>query len=191
MELENLVFFSRSLLCVGSPVILLPRGLNFPLSDAGGFWLEVLPDQPMQYEYAGTLQYDLHGSQLLMEKFFKRFRSSACDERDAAALFAQATFRNYGSPVVSLMRCYAKVSQLLESLFPTLVATHSTSIVRSPDWKNCATERALSFSPTRFSLSSRPHQNRVVAKNDMSYDDIQLIGKSVVRILSYVKQGSI
>src|SRR4030042_3642465 len=125
----------------GVPTTLLPRDLKFPRRDAGGFWLEVSSGQPVQY--AGTLQFDLRGSQFLMEKFYKRFNISLFDEREAASMFVQAGFGQLGPTEVSLMRRYGEANLTSESPFPTLVTTHATSVLHSPAWKRRAMDTAL------------------------------------------------
>jgi hypothetical protein len=129
------------------PATMLERDLNFSLRDAGGFWLQVLPDQSVQY--AGTLRYDLRGTQFLMEKFYKQWTVSLLDDRQAAAAIAQTAFSQYGgSPAVSLMHPYGQSRPLPNSLFPALIVTQSPQILQSPDWKSRAMEKA--FGPVRF-----------------------------------------
>lgn len=129
------------------PATMLQRDLNFPLQEAGGFWLQVLPGPSIQY--AGTLQFDLQGTQFLMEKFFKQWSVSITDEHQAAAELSKTAFSQYKDPMtVSMMHPYGENRPLPDSLFPALIVTQSPAILQSPDWKARAMEKA--FGPIRF-----------------------------------------
>lgn len=129
------------------PTTMLERDLNFPLQKAGGFWLQVLPGQSVQY--AGTLHYDLRGKQFLMEKFYKQWTVSLMDQQQAAAALSKTAFNQYKDPMgVSLMRPYSQNRLLPDSFFPALIVTQSPGILQSPDWKARAMEKA--FGPVRF-----------------------------------------
>ncbi len=129
------------------PPTWLGRDVNFPLEQAGGFWLQVLPGQPVQY--AGTLQYDLGGSKFMMEKFYKRFACSVLDERQDASEVARNEFARFGGAVGRSLMCpYGQAVTYSDSVFPALVITQSPDIIRSPDWRARARDRA--FGPVEF-----------------------------------------
>ncbi|MBL7214115.1 MAG: hypothetical protein ISS71_00390 [Phycisphaerae bacterium] len=142
------------------PPTWLERDVNFPLEQAGGFWLQVVPGQPVQY--AGTLQYDLGGSKFIQEKFYKRFACSVLDERQDAAGIAQTELARFGGTMgVSVMCPYGQAALYSNSVFPALVMTQSPDIIRSPDWKARAKDRA--WGPVEFMVSDSSGQAAIGA----------------------------
>ena len=131
----------------GYPATFLARDIQFPIEQVDDFWFQILPGCPVQY--VGTLQFDMTGSQFLMEKFYRHFSCTVSDERQAASSFAATELTRFGGKAeVSLMCPYGRAIPPSNSIFPTLVAVHATDTLDSPDWKKRAMEKA--FGPARW-----------------------------------------